>query len=73
MSEVRPDGERIVKVETEVEFIRKDLDQIKEDLRLVRDTLTQAKGGWKTLMLVAGLSSTVGAIIAKASPWFLMK
>lgn len=68
-----PDGERIVKLETEVEYIRKDLDQMKDYLRNINETLAQAKGGWKTLMLVAGLSSTVGALIAKVSPWFLIK
>lgn len=68
-----PDGERIVKLETEVEYIRKDLDQMKDYLRCINDTLAQAKGGWKTLMIVAGLSSTVGALIAKVAPFVLFK
>lgn len=38
------------------------------DLRTIRDTLLQAKGGWKTLMLVAGISATVGGLMAKLVP-----
>jgi hypothetical protein len=46
------------------------MDEVKVDLKVIRETLQQAKGGWKTLMLVAGISSTVGAFIAKVAPWF---
>jgi len=56
-------------LEAELNHLRKDLDLVKDDLRIIRDTLAQAKGGWKTLMLVAGFSSVVGALLAKAAPW----
>ena len=62
----------IAVLETELNHVRKDLDQVKDDLKIIRDTLAQAKGGWKTLMLVAGISSTVGALLAKAAPWFIL-
>jgi hypothetical protein len=45
------------------------MDEVKADLKIIRETLQQAKGGWKTLMLVAGISSTVGAFIAKFTPF----
>jgi len=56
-------------LEAELNHLRKDLDLVKDDLRIIKDTLAQAKGGWKTLMLVAGFSSVVGALLAKAAPW----
>lgn len=60
---------RIAVLNIELEHMRKDMDEVKSDLRIIRETLQQAKGGWKTLMLVAGISSTVGAFIAKMAPW----
>lgn len=61
---------QIAVLKTELEHMRKDMDEVKDDLKAIRSTLSEAKGGWKTLMLVAGVSSTVGAFIAKAAPWF---
>lgn len=60
---------RIAVLNTELEHMRRDMDEVKSDLRIIRETLQQAKGGWKTLMLVAGLASTVGAMMAKLTPW----
>lgn len=59
---------RIAVLNTELEHMRRDMDEVKADLKIIRETLQQAKGGWKTLMLVAGISSTVGAFIAKFTP-----
>lgn len=40
-----------------------------QDLRDIRDTLLQARGGWKTVMMVAGISATVGGLMAKIIPF----
>ena len=56
-------------LKTEVEYLKNHINEIKSDTREIKETLSQAKGGWKTLMLVAGISSTVGAAIAKVAPW----
>jgi hypothetical protein len=61
---------QIAILKTELEHMRKDMDEVKDDLKAIRSTLSEARGGWKTLMLVAGISSTLGALIAKAAPWF---
>ena len=34
-------------------------------LDAINDTLAQAKGGWKTLLLIAGVAGTLGAIGSK--------
>lgn len=49
----------------------KDIDEMKVDLKEIKDILSQAKGGWKTLMLVAGISGSVGALVGKVFPWIL--
>jgi|LauGreDrversion4_2_1035121.scaffolds.fasta_scaffold395423_1 hypothetical protein len=61
---------QIAILKTELDHVRKDMDEVKADVRVIKETLQEAKGGWKTLMLVAGISSTVGAMIAKFAPWF---
>lgn len=42
--------------------------EMRMDLRTVRDTLTEAKGSWRTLLAVAGLSSAIGALFVKLMP-----
>ena len=32
-------------------------------------TLDEARGGWRMLILIAGIAGTAGALIAKASAW----
>lgn len=56
-------------LKTEVEYLKGHLYEIRQDTREIKETLSQAKGGWKTLMLVAGISSTVGALAAKFLPF----
>jgi len=34
-------------------------------LHSIRETLSEARGGWKTLMWLSGVSATVGALIFK--------
>ena len=36
-----------------------------QDIKTILRTLNQARGGWKTLLLVAGISSVLGALSAK--------
>lgn len=56
-------------LKTEVDYLKTHINEIKSDTREIKETLSQAKGGWKTLMLVAGISSTVGALAAKVLPF----
>ena len=43
------------------------IDEIKEALRSINITLSEAKGGWKTLLIVGG----IGASIATAVAWII--
>ena len=60
----------IAVLKTELTYVRKDLDEVKDDLKAIKETLQEARGGWKTLMLVGGISSSIGALLAKFLPWF---
>lgn len=43
--------------------------EMRQDLRTVRDTLTEAKGSWRTLVAVAGFSAALGAFLVKLFPF----
>lgn len=61
---------QIAILKTELDHMMRDMDSLKQDVKAIRETLSEARGGWKTLMLVAGVSSTLGALMAKFLPWF---
>ena len=52
---------RIDKLDLEVQAMR-------SDVREIRDALVTARGGWKMLTVVIGLSVSVGAMIGKVLP-----
>lgn len=69
MTSARPDGERIAKMEVEITHLKDTQDKMLDTINRIDKTLSEARGGWKTLMLVAGIASTVGAFIAKFLPF----
>ena len=52
-------------------MIRVEADQIgmAGDLKAIRSALDQARGGWKTLMLIGGIAGAAGALITKVIPF----
>lgn len=46
-------------IQDDVDKMMKDIAEIKKSLATISETLAEAKGGWKTLMWVAGASSAV--------------
>ena len=64
---------KVAVLETEMRVVKDDVAEIKTDVRAIRDTLSQAKGGWKTLMLVGGMAGAVGALLGKFLPFFMVK
>ncbi len=53
--------ERLAVLEERSERDRKDIEQMTKDIRHIRTTLAEARGGWKTLVMVAGFAGAVGA------------
>lgn len=49
----------------EIEALQKDMIELKKDVKTILSTLAEARGGWKTLMLVAGVAGAVGAGLGK--------
>ena len=42
----------------------KEMAEIKKSLALIQTTLSEAKGGWKTLLMVGGAAATIGGAIS---------
>lgn len=57
--------ERLARLEEKVRSMEKTLDVMSNDLRAIRTTLSEAKGGWRTLLLVIGAAGAAGAVLMK--------
>lgn len=49
----------------ELTLLRGDLHDMKECLESIKSSMDEAKGGWRTLMFISGISATVGAALFK--------
>jgi prefoldin subunit 5 len=57
----------IGQLEQEVKMLTTTMTELKTGLADVQKTLSEARGGWRTLLLVGGAFSAIGAIIGKFS------
>lgn len=55
----------VAKMEVEVERIQADLLELKNDVKAMRATLDRAEGGWKTIMIIGGISAAIGSFVTK--------
>lgn len=56
---------QIENLEKDILDMRKDLTKLMEKIDNMNLILEQAKGGWKVLMMVGGLSAVLGGIVTK--------
>lgn len=61
----------------EVTSLRRDFDRMATSMSniaaamdKIQQQLSEAKGGWKIMLMVGGASATVGALIAKGAVWW---
>ena len=52
------------RMDAQVEQLTKDVHTLKETVETMRDMMQQAKGGWRTLMFLAGIAGSVGAMLS---------
>ena len=55
---------QLVNLHNDITSIKKSLDSLIENQQAIIRTLSEAKGGWKTLLLVAGASGAVATLIS---------
>jgi len=62
---------QIEALERDVKRMREEMHEMRAEftteLRAINATLSEARGGWKTLMMVGGASATIGALAHKLS------
>ncbi|MDQ0475467.1 hypothetical protein [Labrys wisconsinensis] len=64
---------RLTTVEVKLKDTVEDLDEIKADVRAIRDAVVGARGGWKLLVAVGGLATALGAAVGSLLPWLHVK
>ena len=62
---------------SDIKHLQDDMDKMLENMKAMQATLTaidktlsEARGGWKVLMLVGGASSVVGAGLVQIVNWY---
>lgn len=55
--------------DAEIENLTREFAEMRKDMKTVLTLLSEARGGWKTLMLVAGMAGAVGAFAHQIAIW----
>lgn len=55
--------------DAEIESLQRDMEELKRDVKSILSVLSEAKGGWKTMMLVAGAAGAMGALWHQLAVW----
>lgn len=58
-------------LEARMQTVETELQGIRSDVREIRDALVTMRGGWRTLILLLGLASTLGAMAGRYLPMLL--
>ena len=66
MSEEKIDMRSYGRLEGQVEQLKSDVHNLKENVQAMRDLMEQSKGGWRTLVWLGGMAGTAGALISWA-------
>ena len=64
----------------DIEHLQQDMDklvaemaEVRKSLQSIQSTLSEAKGGWKVLMMIGGSAGVLGAAITHAIHYFVGK
>jgi len=69
-SKVAVQANEIKHLHADVEDMKKDIEEIKKSLANIDKVLSEARGGWKTLMWAAGAGSAVTAFLIMLQQFF---
>ena len=61
--EIATHGAEIKHIQDDLDTIAAEMKEVRVALAEINKTLSEAKGGWKILMLIGGAGGTVGAFI----------
>lgn len=61
---------QIESLQDQVERLHTDLSTVLTELRSINRTLSEARGGWRMLLAVGGLSSVLTSAVWQVADWF---
>lgn len=59
----------VVRHEVELEYIQKELSELRREVKQISAILSRAQGSWKTLVAIGGFASAVTVAVTKALGW----
>jgi hypothetical protein len=59
MSDIDP--QEFGKLQATVTALERDMSEMRADVRVIRDAITEARGGWRTLLMVGGAAATAAS------------
>ena len=68
--ELATHASNIAHLQSDMDKMAADIEEIKKTLASINSTLSEAKGGWKVLMLVGGASGALGAGFMQILHWW---
>jgi prefoldin subunit 5 len=57
-------------LQSDMDKLVADMEQVKNSLNAIQRTLSEAKGGWRMLLVVGGFSAAIGGMISQIVHWF---
>ena len=67
--ERRTTDSEVARLSVEVATLKADMAEVKADVKCLLAKMNQAKGGWMTLIAVAGIAGSAGAFVGKLIPF----
>lgn len=64
MSEINP--QEFGELKSTVAALERDMQEMKSDIRVIRDAITEARGGWKLLLAIGGAAASLSAAVTWA-------
>jgi hypothetical protein len=61
----------LAKAEARIEILQQEVVALRTDVRTLLTFISEAKGGWRMLMISAAVAGAVGGIMAKLFPVFV--
>lgn len=55
--------------DAEIVNLTREVAEMRKDMKTILTTLSEARGGWKTLMLVAGIAGAIGGLAHQIAIW----
>ena len=62
------DERTLGQLEARVNALESEMREIRDDVKQVLAILNQTRGSWKTLVIIGGISGSIGAVLAKLIP-----